>query len=228
MINNLFDESLTLDPPGSIAVIGAGPLGLEAALYGRFLGYSVNLIEAKSIGSSLESRRGMPVPMIPDRCLSPLAVSAVTAQSGDGLPIVLPMTIDEWLDNGLAAIAAVDLLRDQIICPGRVTRLETVPIEPDEEDEDVSDVPPDFRLIYNDSDGADASIDAEAVIVATGPTQDFYIDFASPAEYLFRIGGPHDEIDEETYFWTGLHEIAKIYAQLAGRADLDLYRPRGS
>ena len=228
MIINLLDESLTLDPPGSIAVIGAGPLGLEAALYGRFLGYSVTIIEAVGVGSSLESRRGLPVPMIPDRCLSPLAVSAITAQTRDALPIVLPTTIDQWIDDGLAAVAAVDLLRGQIICPARVTRIETVPIEPDEEDEDVSDVPPDFRLIYSDTDGSTASVDAEAVIVATGPTQDFQIDFALPAEYLFRIGGTVDDVDEETYFWTGLHEIAKIYAQLAGRAGLDLYRPRGS
>ncbi|EMI22110.1 Pyridine nucleotide-disulfide oxidoreductase, NAD-binding region domain protein [Rhodopirellula maiorica SM1] len=40
-------EIATLDPPGSIAIVGAGPLGVEAALYGRFLGYNVSLIEAR-------------------------------------------------------------------------------------------------------------------------------------------------------------------------------------
>ena len=44
---------MTLDPPGSIAVVGAGPLGIEAALYGRFLGYDVTLIEAVSVANSL-------------------------------------------------------------------------------------------------------------------------------------------------------------------------------
>jgi len=47
------DDSLTLDPPGAIAVVGAGPLGIEAALYGRYLGYDVKLYEAKSVGSSM-------------------------------------------------------------------------------------------------------------------------------------------------------------------------------
>ena len=39
-------ESMTLEPPGRLAVVGAGALGVEAALYGRFLGYDVTLIAA--------------------------------------------------------------------------------------------------------------------------------------------------------------------------------------
>jgi len=36
---------MALDPPARIAVLGAGPIGLEAALYGRFLGYDVDVYE---------------------------------------------------------------------------------------------------------------------------------------------------------------------------------------
>ena len=34
---------MALDTPASIAVLGAGPIGLEAALYARFLGYDVQI-----------------------------------------------------------------------------------------------------------------------------------------------------------------------------------------
>ena len=47
------NDATTLDPPGSIAVVGAGALGIEAALYGRFLGYDVTLIEAAAVGHSM-------------------------------------------------------------------------------------------------------------------------------------------------------------------------------
>ena len=40
-------NDMTLDPPGTIVVVGAGALGIEAALYGRYLGYNVTLIEAQ-------------------------------------------------------------------------------------------------------------------------------------------------------------------------------------
>jgi len=36
---------MSVDTPARIAIIGAGPLGLEAALYARFLGYDVDLYE---------------------------------------------------------------------------------------------------------------------------------------------------------------------------------------
>ncbi len=77
------DDAMTLDPPGSIAVVGAGPLGIEAALYGRFLGYEVTLLEAVAIANSIRNQHDLPLPMLPGRCLSPLALSALRAQHGE-------------------------------------------------------------------------------------------------------------------------------------------------
>ncbi len=65
---NIFDDlnpDMTLDPPGRIAVIGAGPLGLEAALYGRYLGYDVQVFEQGDVAAALRRMQG-PVPMMPD------------------------------------------------------------------------------------------------------------------------------------------------------------------
>ena len=73
-------DPITLDPPGSIAVVGAGVLGIEAALYGRFLGYDVTIIEAVAVAHAMRDLQSLPLPMLPDRCLSPLAVAALQAQ----------------------------------------------------------------------------------------------------------------------------------------------------
>src|SRR5690606_19463418 len=97
--------------------IGAGPLGLEAALYGRFLGYDVTVFERGDIGQSLRELADQPLPMLPSSCLSPLAWSAISAQHGSGstFPTArLPLTIGQWLAEGLEPLAKSDLLRNRV------------------------------------------------------------------------------------------------------------------
>ena len=76
------DAAMTLDPPGRIVVVGAGPLGIEAALYGRYLGYEVDVYEAGDIGQSWLADQEAALPMLPARCLSPLAIAALGAHEG--------------------------------------------------------------------------------------------------------------------------------------------------
>ncbi len=228
-MTNLYDDTLTLDPPGSIAVVGGGPLGIEAALYGRFLGYDVRLFEAVEVGYSLIDRRGEPVPMLPDRCVSPLAVSALAAQSGSEVPMQLPTTIDQWLDDWIANLAATDLLRGRIDVPAKVTSIDQIPVEIDDDeepdDQDVDeDLPADFRLTYVDAQGAKHTHDCEAVIVAAGNAPEIALGFDLPAEYFFLIGQVAQSSEELT-LWHGLHDIVKIFATFAGRSGLDLYSP---
>jgi hypothetical protein len=224
----------TLDPPGSIAVVGGGPLGIEAALYGRYLGYDVTLFEARELVSSLRGREGDPLPMLPDRSLSPLAKAALSAQDSVDLN-TLPTTIGDWIERIWLPLAQTDLLRGRVRCPALVRRLELAPIE---DDDDL--IPPDFQLILADHSGSDeAGSDEsetgsnetaerfEAVILAIGSADgaaDMEFDFQTPIEYLFTIetGG---EKEAEQAFWSGLKQIVSVYASLAGRSDLDLYRP---
>ncbi|TWU50813.1 dihydropyrimidine dehydrogenase subunit A [Rubripirellula tenax] len=226
MQNEEIDDSPTLDPPGSIAVIGAGPLGIEAALYGRFMGYDVTVFEAVAVANSHRNHDEEPLPMLPDRSLSPLAVSALQAQQPELVP-ALPMTYGQWIENGLEMLLQTDLLRDRLRCPAKVTRIETVAVEADEPDEDTSDVPPDFRLTLSTPYGGDETFDAESVIVVTGIADAIELGFALPADYFFAIGkAMAGEPLSETTFLTGLKEIVATYASLAGRSTLDLYRPR--
>lgn len=213
-----------LEPPGTIAVVGAGPLGIEAALYGRFLGYNVSLIEAVAVGNSMSDQRDAPMPMLPDRCLSPLALSAINAQHPDAPPFVLPTTIAEWIDNALIPLTETDLLRDRLKCPALVSSIgHVVPAEDeDDADEDDEPVPPDFALTINGGE----TIEAEAVILVTGASKEaespIELGFQTPAPYFFQIG-QHSSNDVERDFLLGLKEIVGIYAQLADRENLDLY-----
>ncbi|OUT63421.1 MAG: hypothetical protein CBB71_00380 [Rhodopirellula sp. TMED11] len=237
---------MTLDPPGSIAVIGAGPMGIEAALYGRFLGYNIALYEAaEQIAASLQSERDEQLPQMPSHCMSPLALRALEAQGSSEAPSELPTTIDHWITRVWEPLAASDLLRGRVQTGKPVTDLRFA--EPDDEDEDHqaqqpadseagaadSDpdqaVPPDFQLSFGD----ESTEVVEAVIVATGtqhwaateshPTG-IAVHFDLPAEYLFQVTCPCSDQTDADYL-SGLKQIVKIYAQLAGREDLDLYKP---
>jgi thioredoxin reductase len=44
---------MEVEPPAMIAVLGAGPIGLEAALYGRYLGYDVQVYERGHVAENV-------------------------------------------------------------------------------------------------------------------------------------------------------------------------------
>lgn len=229
------DDAMTLDPPGRIAVIGAGPAGLECALYGRFLGYEVIVVEAEQLGGSLNAIADQPLPMMPDRCLSPLALGAIDAQRGDGEPRSLPLTVEQWIQEGLIPVAHSDLLTGRVRLSVRCESIHQVPIEPSDEDESEvedtdgdeldGDIPPDFELWLRQPDGTIEREICECVILATGRGQSIELNFETPAPYFFRIGEAYTG-DVETDLISALREIVSIYASLGGRPDLDLYRPR--
>ncbi|MCA9135651.1 MAG: hypothetical protein KDB00_02800 [Planctomycetales bacterium] len=223
-------QAATLDPPGTIAVVGAGPLGIEAALYGRYLGYNVTLFEAVAVAGSMADDRDAAIPMMPDRCASPLAFGALAAQQSDDHPKALPVTIGQWIDQIWLPLVESDLLRGRLRCPDRVTELNYAPDdvetqETDDEDGPDDDVPPDFQLTLSGGE----TDRFESVILATGALSgDFAGEirqpFSGPVDYLFQIGQKCTG-DAETDFWTGLKEIVGVYASLGGREDLDLYNP---
>ena len=147
------------------------------------MGYEVQLFEKGEIGQSLLAEQGQPLPMMPDRCLSPLAVAALKAQDGGlifpGNP-TYPITVQQWINGGLVRLTSTDLLRGQVFTGCEVTRIELAPEVQDDaletEPETDSDgdfyidgeVPADYRLTLRDEGGIRA-VDFEAVILAIGP-----------------------------------------------------------
>lgn len=229
----------TLDPPGSIAVIGAGPLGCEAALYGRFLGYDVTLIESRAVGNSIRRKSDQPLAMMPDRCLSPLALQALETQrvSSDAEKMRLPTTYGQWVSQALEPLTETDLLRGRLRCPSRVLQIDQVPLTELREGESSNKenaesnsqpselIPPDFRLTWQNLQGDQDCIDFESVILAVGDSSEIRLGFDLPAPYFFRIGFNRSG-DDATDLAAGHKQIVAVYASLAGRAELDLYRPR--
>ncbi|MEE2938387.1 MAG: hypothetical protein VYA84_20560 [Planctomycetota bacterium] len=223
------EEAFTLDPPGTIVVVGAGILGIEAGLYGRFLGYNVQILEMEQIGSNLLRRSSEVLPAMPTRLLSSLSESALQAQSGAVVSTTPPINLGGWVEQVLKPLGDVDLLRERVQLETRVTAIRQIPVEADAEEE----IPADFELIIEKSPGSSQQltaetqiVTAEAVILAVGGhNSNIQLGFTCPTPYFFLIGeNPTD--DWENDLRTGLREITRIYAELGDRATLDLYRPR--
>lgn len=258
------DDLPTLDPPGTIVVIGTTPVGIEAALYGRYLGYNVTLIAGvdawmpKPSGvdtarprmgptfindwfarhwlgnQSIQSRVDDAVPMLPDQSLSPLAIEAITAQR-EGAAFVLPITMRQWIDDGLHTVLETDLLRGRWFANTFVESIELADVIDEDDVEggevpqnDDGEIPPDFLLTLrgdpigeNDS----AQMRFECIIVADLPIESIRLDFKLPVDYFYRIASA-DLPKAADELRAGWRRIADIYAGLAGRSELNLYRPR--
>ncbi len=103
---------MAVDTPARIAIIGAGPIGLEAALYARFLGYDVDVYEQGQLGEHLQ-RWGHVQMFTPfEMNSSSLGRSAIRAQDNDAqLPAADELlTGQQWLERYLRPLASTDLL----------------------------------------------------------------------------------------------------------------------
>ena len=115
------------DSPARIAVLGAGPIGLEAALYARYLGYQVDVYERGAVAENLLNWGH--VRMFSPFALnsSPLAIRALHAQdpgfdfpANDAL-----LTGREFAESFLIPLARTDLLaghiqeRTEVVSVGR-------------------------------------------------------------------------------------------------------------
>jgi hypothetical protein len=106
---------MAVDTPATIAIIGAGPIGLEAALYARFLGYDVLVFEQGLVAESVQ-RWGHVEMFTPfSMNCSPLGVAAIQAQGSTELPSEDQLlTGCQWRTRYLIPLSQTDLLADSI------------------------------------------------------------------------------------------------------------------
>jgi cation diffusion facilitator CzcD-associated flavoprotein CzcO len=161
---------MAIDTPARLAILGAGPLGLEAALYARFLGYDVIVIEAGEVAEHVKRWGHLQMFSRFGHCRSPLGLAALAAQDEAYEPPAdeARLTGREWREHYLLPLSATDLLVDHIRPHTRVVAVgkEVVwkgdlPGHPDRGDWS-------FRILVREADGKERIEMVDGVIDATG------------------------------------------------------------
>lgn len=113
-------DALPWDPemesPATIAIIGAGPLGIEAALYARFLGYHVSIFEARRVAHRMLDWHDRPLEYPVSSVTTSLGIAALKAQDPEYLqpdPNRV-FTGKEYAQEYLLPLAKTDLIFDEI------------------------------------------------------------------------------------------------------------------
>ena len=105
-----------IDTPATVAIMGGGPVGVEAALYARFLGYFVILFDARRVGSRLVRWGELPMNVPFGEATSSLGLAALEAQ---GASQELPdadsvVSYRDYIEKYVTPIAKSDLLEECI------------------------------------------------------------------------------------------------------------------
>ncbi len=161
---------MAVDTPARIAVIGAGAVGIEAALYGRYLGYEVRLLESRQVGAFLSGRDHLRLFTPWRECTTPLGWAALEAQNAElrfPAPDEAP-TARQWLDRYLIPLAESDLLCDSLETGTTIRSVGRARLAKGwwAEGERRAEQP--LRLLLESAGGVESYAEAEIVIDATG------------------------------------------------------------
>ena len=151
-------------------MLGAGPIGLETALYARFLGYEVDLMEQGRICENIRDwshvRMFSPFHM---NCSS-LGLAAIEAQDPEYQPPGQNdlLTGGEWLERYLLPLAQTDLLSDHIHQQTTVVNVGRSNLLKSDLPADDSRHTVDFRILVQEATGEDRTFTSDVVIDTTG------------------------------------------------------------
>ncbi len=211
------------DEQPRIAILGAGPVGLEAALYARYLGYPTEIIErGEQPGASVlahDEQLGNYREHV-----SKLGLAALKAQDEAWQPLVgsTLLTGREWHGAYLLPLAQSDLIADSLHLG-----TEVVSVDRHDEDDDVS-----FLIHCRDAEGKDIVYSADIVIDAAGSlsSRDWFAATDEESELTFLnpdpdyyILGSKSRSAGAFRFAEGLQQIRELFAILGERDDLDVY-----
>jgi thioredoxin reductase len=161
---------MAVDTPAKIAILGAGPIGLEAALYARFLGYDVDIYEGGQVAENVlrwgHVRMFSPFGM--NR--STLGLAALKAQDAAFVP---PddhevLTGREFADGYLQPLSRTDLLADHLKLNTAVVSIGREDFLKGELIGNAERADFDFRILSLDADGNEMVTSADVVVDTTG------------------------------------------------------------
>ncbi|RMF42425.1 MAG: NAD(P)/FAD-dependent oxidoreductase [Planctomycetota bacterium] len=120
-----------IDTPATIAIVGGGRAGIEAALYARFLGYDVWLFERGRPGRAWQHVSHVPMSGTWQEETSPLGRAALEAQ---GTPLEVELasrpTYGEYVQRYLTPLAKTDLVYDSVQIQSTVRSISRCGIPP--------------------------------------------------------------------------------------------------
>ena len=171
---------MAIDTPAKIAIIGAGPVGLEAALYARFLGYEIEVFERGEVAERFRNSND-PMSTTFEENSTALALAAMEAQGGYEPPgSDTTLASADFADHYLLPLSQTDLLRGEIRTQCEVLRVEQVDdnqtfdsidglsgIDSEDPDEDEVDRPT-LSIHFREADGTEGSVSAHVVVDASG------------------------------------------------------------
>ena len=105
-----------VEAPATIAIIGAGPVGIEAAIYARFLGYFVSIFEQRRVAHRMLDWHDRLLSVTVEECTTPIGHAAIAAQNPDYIrrgPKEF-FTGRTYAEEYLVPLAKTDLLFDDI------------------------------------------------------------------------------------------------------------------
>ena len=240
---------MAYDTPAHIGVIGAGPIGIEAALYGRYLGYSVDVFEQKQVANHVRQNGETELAVPFSQCSSTLGIAALQAQDESFAqpdPEAI-LTRQQWVEKYLRPLSKSDLLLDGIHEHCRVMkvcRLESHKSESEEVakgfsilverngNEQVFEADIVFDVSGNggereeeDDRGADNSFQHELRIDQSSTAdKDVPQSLVIEAEPNFYILGSKRDAGESGFqFSSGLEQIKRLFTIIGDRETLDLY-----
>jgi thioredoxin reductase len=164
---------MSVDTPARIAVFGAGPIGLEAALYARYLGYDVDVYERGRVAEHLYQWGHVRLFTPASANCSPLGLAALANQDESWRPPGPDelLTGRELADRYYVLLAGSDLLADHVHLRTEVLaigRSDLLKCDLAGEDRSFAD----FRILVRDAHSAEPAgrriVAADAVIDATG------------------------------------------------------------
>ena len=191
---------MAIDTPATLGIIGAGPIGLETALYARFLGYQVLVLEQGEVAEHVRQwgHVRMFSPFRMNR--SPLGLAAIQAQNEAYQPPEddALLTGSEWREHYLLPLSETDLLAGSLRLGARVEAISRTDylkgdaIGDDRRGED------EFRILYCDEDG-EHDVRVDAVVDTSG--------VLSQPNWLGQGGAPALGERHQNQIWRGLPDV---------------------
>ncbi|MBI1247687.1 monooxygenase [bacterium] len=194
---------MAVDTPARISILGAGPIGIEAALYARFLGYEVLVFDSGDVGENL--RKWGHVEMFTPLGMNstPLGLSALTAQDENYKPPAEDkvLTGRQLLEAYLLPLAKSDLVADCLRLHHTVqsvARATKTKVEDALDSQRRSENP--FVILVRDEEGHEHTFESEIVLDCTG--------VYGQANFIGSGGSPAlGELSARQHFETGMIDI---------------------